>query len=51
MGALDKQLQDELNRAMSVFGQHLAAVSEKFVADYAPLTERLRELIKVAQAM
>jgi ElaB/YqjD/DUF883 family membrane-anchored ribosome-binding protein len=48
MEALDKELQDELNRAMKKFGQLLAAVSEKFVEDYTPLTERLRELVRVA---
>lgn len=48
--ALDAQLQKELERAITALGQPLASLSEKFVADYAPLTDRLREVVRMAEA-
>ncbi|RWW98276.1 hypothetical protein [Aestuariirhabdus litorea] len=46
---LDQSMEQELNRALQGFGYQLTALSEKFVSDYAPLTERLRELVALAQ--
>ncbi|WP_368623421.1 hypothetical protein [Paraburkholderia sp. BR13444] len=48
--ALDKGLQEELNKSLESLGRQLASLSEKFVADYTPLTDRLREVIRIAGA-
>ncbi len=45
MGALDEQLQNELGRALEIMGRNLASISEKFVADYDPLAEKLAALV------
>lgn len=45
---LDKALQKELNDSLTSLGKQLASLSEKFVADYTPLTERLREVVRLA---
>ena len=46
---LDTALDEELAKAMNTLGQQLAALSEKFVEDYTPLTERLREVVQLAK--
>lgn len=46
--ALDKGLQEELNKSLETLGRQLASLSEKFVADYGPLTDRLREVVHLA---
>lgn len=46
--ALDKGLQEELTKSLETLGRQLASLSEKFVADYGPLTERLHDLVRVA---
>lgn len=45
---LDKGLQDELTRSLETLGRQLASLSEKFVSDYGPLTDRLREVVRLA---
>ena len=45
---LDKGLQDELTKSLETLGRQLASLSEKFVADYGPLTDRLREVVRIA---
>ena len=45
---LDKALQEELTKSLDTLGRQLAALSEKFVAAYLPLTDRLREVVKMA---
>lgn len=47
---LDHALDDELTKALNSFGRQLAALSEKFVSDYTPLTERLRDVVNIARA-
>ncbi len=47
--AFDQQMQQELTRALEAMGQRLAALSEKFVSDYNPLTDRLREVVRMAE--
>jgi ABC-type transporter Mla subunit MlaD len=42
---LDQAMTDELTRSLESFGKQLAALSEKFVTDYTPLTEKLRQLV------
>lgn len=46
---LDRSMEEELNKALRAFGLQLTALSEKFVSDYAPLTDRLRELVSLAR--
>ena len=48
---LDTALEHELTHALQTFGSQLAALSEKFVSDYTPLTDRLRELVKLAEQL
>ncbi len=45
---LDKGLQEELTKSLQTLGRQLASLSEKFVADYSPLTDRLREVVRIA---
>lgn len=46
---LDKALQEELKRALETMGKHLASLSNQFVQDYRPLTERLRDVVNIAE--
>jgi DNA anti-recombination protein RmuC len=45
---LDAGLEQELNKSLKTMGEQLAALSEKFVQDYSPLTERLHDLVNLA---
>lgn len=49
MAKLDAALEQELNKSLKTLGQQLGALSEKFVQDYAPLTERLKDIVQLAQ--
>jgi ribosomal 50S subunit-associated protein YjgA (DUF615 family) len=42
-------MEKELTQALQTFGYQLTALSEKFVNDYMPLTDRLREVIALAE--
>lgn len=46
---LDKVMQKELNDALESMGRQLASLSNKFVEDYTPLTDRLREVVQMAK--
>lgn len=46
--ALDKALSDELTKSITTLGQHLTALSAKFVEDYSPLTDKLQRLVQAA---
>ncbi|MBN8827238.1 MAG: hypothetical protein J0H68_00845 [Sphingobacteriia bacterium] len=46
---LDAALQEELNKALEGLGRQLASLSAKFVEDYSPLTDRLREIVRIAE--
>lgn len=46
---LDASMEKELNQALRTFGYQLTALSEKFVNDYMPLTDRLREILSLAE--
>ena len=46
---LDAALQAELKKAIETMGKHLAALSNQFVQDYRPLTDKLREVVKLAE--
>jgi methyl-accepting chemotaxis protein len=49
VGQLDKQMEQEIGRIIEEMAFHLTRLSEKFVKDYAPLTERLHDLIEIAR--
>lgn len=49
MQLLDKSMEKELTQALQTFGYQLTALSEKFVNDYMPLTDRLREVLALAE--
>ena len=48
---LDKNLEAELEKSIVGLGQQLASLSEKFVQDYTPLTERLREVVNMTKGV
>ena len=48
---LDAALADELTKALEALGGQLAALSEKFVSDYMPLTEKLSKIIRIAEGV
>lgn len=45
---LDRAMEEELTKALRTFGYQLTALSEKFVDDYTPLTEKLRNVLQIA---
>jgi len=47
---LDQQMQNEVRRVVELMGGHLGSLSKKFVDDYTPLTDKLREVLKIAEA-
>lgn len=49
MQMLDEAMEKELNQALQTFGYQLTALSEKFVNDYMPLTDRLRDILTLAE--
>lgn len=49
MRLLDEAMEKELTQALQTFGYQLTALSEKFVNDYVPLTDKLRELLTMAE--
>lgn len=46
---LDDALQKELTNALALLGSQLASLSKKFVEDYTPLTDRLREIVQLTR--
>ena len=46
---LDAALSEELKKSLQALGGQLAALSEKFVSDYGPLTENLRKVVRIAE--
>jgi len=46
---LDREMQEEVKRMVETMGGHLGSLSKKFVDDYAPLTDRLREWVEVGR--
>jgi hypothetical protein len=48
---LDKNLEKELQKSLATLGQQLASLSEKFVTDYTPLTEKLREVVRLSKGL
>ena len=48
---LDANLQEELNKSLNTLGTQLASLSNKFVEDYSPLTDKLSKLVKFAEGV
>lgn len=46
---IDKGLEEELSKALSLLAGSLASLSAKFVEDYQPLAERLREIVRISE--
>ena len=46
---IQKNLQNVLSKSLSSLGGQLAALSNKFVEDYTPLTNQLREVVHIAE--
>ena len=46
---LDDAMEDELTKALKNFGYQMTSLSEKFVSDYIPLTDKLRDLVRLAE--
>lgn len=49
LARIEQGLEQELVQALKTFGYQMTSLSEKFVNDYTPLTERLRTLIQLAE--
>lgn len=49
VSVLDAALTEELQKSLTSLGKQLTALSEKFVSDYMPLTERLRQVVQMAR--
>jgi len=47
----DNQVRAAHQQTMEEFGRNLASLSEKFVNDYEPLTERLNEVLDIARGV
>ena len=47
---LDKQLSEELSKSIESLGSQLTSLSAKFVSDYSPLTERLKDVVNIARS-
>lgn len=48
---LDKGLEKELTRSLESLSHQLASLSAKFVEDYTPLTEKLRDIVRIASSV
>ena len=46
---LDESIEAELNKSLKSLGVQLSALSEKFVSDYSPLTDKLQRLVQTAE--
>lgn len=48
---IDAGMEKELTHALQTFGCQLTALSEKFVSDYQPLTEKLKTVVELANSL
>ena len=48
---LDTALQEELTKALESLGSQLTSLSRRFVDDYSPLTEKLRDVVQIASGV
>lgn len=47
---LDEQLSNELAKSIQSLGSQLTSLSSKFVDDYEPLTEKLKDVVQIARS-
>lgn len=47
---LDEAMQEELSRVMKLMSDRLVSLSNKFVEDYTPLTERLKQIVNISRS-
>ena len=48
---LDRALQEELTKSIESLGSQLASLSRRFVDDYSPLTDQLRNVVRIADGL
>ena len=48
---LNPRMERTLHQSIETMGGHLASLSEKFVEDYAPLTDKLRRVVRMANGL
>ncbi len=48
---LDRALQEELTKSIESLGSQLASLSRRFVDDYQPLTDQLRNVVRIADGL
>ncbi len=48
---LDDAMEDELVKALKTFGYQMTSLSEKFVSDYTPLTDKLQQVLSIAHQL
>ena len=48
---LDRALQEELTKSIDSLGSQLASLSRRFVDDYSPLTDQLRNVVRIADGL
>ena len=48
---LDTALQEELTKSIESLGSQLASLSRRFVDDYSPLTDQLRNVVRMADGL
>jgi phage-related tail protein len=48
VAALDLALEKEMTKSLEGLGRQLTALSQKFVEDYGPLTDRLRDVLRIS---
>ena len=48
---LSPRMEQTLHQSIEIMGGHLASLSEKFVNDYTPLTEQLRNVVRIANGL
>ena len=46
---VEAALEEELTKSLTSLGKQLSALSEKFVQDYGPLTDRLQQVVRLAE--
>ncbi len=48
---LNREMERTLHQSIETMGGHLASLSEKFVEDYSPLTDKLRRVVRMANGL
>ena len=48
IGTLDREMQEQVNRAVQAMADNLGGINKQFVEDYEPLLKKWREIVEVA---